>query len=135
MDQPVPFALRTRTRLDFPATEARLRELLAAAGFGVQTEIDVAATLQAKLGLETPPCRILGACNPAFAHRALELEPLVATLMPCNVVLWERGEHREVALLDPGFMGAVLPELAELGHSASQTLRAVLEQLEAEAPA
>ncbi len=52
---------------------------------------------------------------------------MVATLMPCNVVLWERGDHREVALLDPGFMGAVLPELAELGQSASLKLRAVLE--------
>ncbi len=68
MDQPVPFALRPRPRLDFPAAEARLRELLAAAGFGIQTEIDIAAILQAKLGLEMPPCRILGACNPAFSR-------------------------------------------------------------------
>lgn len=116
MDQPTPFALRTRTSLDFPTVEARLRELLAREGFGIQSEIDVSATLKAKLGLETPACRILGACNPTFAHQALELEPMLATLMPCNVVLWERGAHREVALLDPAFMGAVLPELTALGR-------------------
>jgi uncharacterized protein (DUF302 family) len=135
MEQAAPYALSARTALPFAVAEIRLRELLAQAGFGIQTEIDVAATLKNKLGLDTPPCRILGACNPAFAHQALELEPLVAVLMPCNVVLWERGDHRDVAVMDPGFMGRVQPALAELGDSASLRLHAVLEALEAESPA
>ena len=75
--------------VDAPFDEAdrRTRAALADQGFGVLTEIDVAGTLRAKLGVERAPLKILGACNPGFAHRALELDPSVAVLLPCNVVL------------------------------------------------
>jgi uncharacterized protein (DUF302 family) len=135
MDQPHPFALRIRISTPLAEAERRARELLAEEGFGVLTEIDVSATLQAKLGLETAPCRILGACNPAFAHRALELEPQVSVLLPCNVVIREMGSHREVAALDPTFMGAVLPRLEELSREVGRRIRRVLDRLEAEASA
>src|SRR5512141_3312770 len=74
---------------------------LAEQGFGVLTEIDVAATLQAKLGVERSPLKILGACNPTFAHRALELDEFVSLLLPCNVVLTETGDGTRISAVDP----------------------------------
>ena len=73
--------------LPFGVAVSRTRELLAAAGFGIITEVDLAATLKTKLGAQVAPEVILGACNPAFAHRAITTEPSVATLVPCNVVV------------------------------------------------
>ena len=74
---------------------------MASQGFGILTEIDVAATFKAKLGVERPPLKILGACNPQFAHRALELDPSVALMLPCNVVLAGDGGRTHVSIADP----------------------------------
>jgi uncharacterized protein (DUF302 family) len=91
------------TRLQGPFDD--IREAVIAAlkteGFGVLTEIDVAATLKAKLDVDRPPYRILGACNPPFAHRAIETDPSIGALLPCNVVVRSDGDAVVVEMMDP----------------------------------
>jgi uncharacterized protein (DUF302 family) len=88
--------------MDMPSLKARTVEALKTEGFGVITEIDLQATLQAKLGKEHLPHLILGACSPAFAHEAVTLEPRISTLLPCNVTLRQLpGGAHEVAVIDP----------------------------------
>lgn len=87
-----------------PMEEAvqRVMATLKEQGFGVLTEIDVQATLKAKLGVSVPPYRILGACNPSFAHQALQIEDKLGVLLPCNVIVRDAGGGKtEVAAIDP----------------------------------
>ena len=86
----------------FDETIARVEEALKAEGFGVLTRIDVRETLKAKIGADFRPYTILGACNPALAHEALQLEDKVGTMLPCNVVVQSWGDNEtEVAAIDP----------------------------------
>lgn len=94
-------AIEVTTSLSMGEAEAAVRESLLAQGFGVLTEIDVAATLKAKIGVERAPLKILGACNPQFAHRALEMDQSVSLLLPCNVVLADTGNGTRVSAVDP----------------------------------
>lgn len=93
-----------QTTLDVPidAAEEQVRHALSEEGFGVLTEIDVAETFKKKLNLDNfRPYRILGACNPVQAHKAIEAEPNIGALLPCNVVLQEEGEQTLVQAVDP----------------------------------
>jgi uncharacterized protein (DUF302 family) len=117
--------------------EASVRESLSAEGFGVLSEIDVAATLAAKIGVKRPGLKILGACNPQLANRALNLEPSTALFLPCNVVLEELSNgHTRVAIVDPRQLlakgrEAGTPELEALGQEAADALEQVCRSLTA----
>ena len=109
------------------ATAALARE-----GFGVLTTIDVAATLKKKLGKEVPPYVILGACNPEFAHQALEMEPQIGALLPCNVVVREeRGGQVRVEIMDPKAVLQLVdrPEIASIAAEVRARLERVLSAL------
>ncbi len=120
--------------VDLPPDEAEaaVREALVAQGFGVLTEIDVAATLKAKLGVERAPLKILGACNPDFAHRALDLDPSVSLLLPCNVIVEEVEGRTHVAAVDPRALMDD-PRFAELADEVAGRLRAAIDQVGARA--
>ncbi len=118
---------------DFVDVVAATRRALAAEGFGVISEIDVQATLKAKLGIDFRPYLILGACNPAMAHQALLLEDKVGTMLPCNVVvqLLPNGQDVEVAAVNPiASMGAIdNPDLRGVAAAVGGKLQAALSRL------
>ena len=118
---------------DFVDVVAATRRALAAEGFGVISEIDVQATLKAKLDVDFRPYLILGACNPAMAHQALLLEDKVGTMLPCNVVvqLLPNGQDVEVAAVNPiASMGAIdNPELRGVAAAVGGKLQAALSRL------
>ena len=115
------------TTVDRPLdqVESEVRAALVAEGFGVLTEIDVAATLAAKLGVQRPAMRILGACNPSLAHRALEIEPSVSLMLPCNVVVESTPEGTRVSVADPAKLLGT-PQLADLAAEAAGHLQKVI---------
>ncbi|MBM7515660.1 DUF302 domain-containing protein [Nocardioides nitrophenolicus] len=128
----IDFTLTATVPASYDDTVSRVRELLGEAGFGVLTEIDIRVTLKAKLDEDVPAQVILGACRPQLAHRALRVDPRIATLLPCNVVVADAGEGRtRVEVLDPGFMATLAPdpELAEVAADARARLAGMMEVL------
>jgi len=121
-------SFETTTTTTLEKTESAIRSALQAQGFGVLTEIDVAATLRAKLGVERAPLKILGACNPTFAQQALEIDPAVALLLPCNVVLETTDAGTHVAIVDPRAL-ITDPRFADLANDAATRLRAAIDAL------
>ncbi|MFD0256948.1 DUF302 domain-containing protein [Kitasatospora indigofera] len=116
--------------LDLPFAEAveRVRAALAEQGFGILTEIDVQATLRAKLDEEIEEYVILGACNPSLAHRAIEVDRRIGLLLPCNVVVRAADGHTVVEVMDPQLMVRVTeqPGLEAVADEAAGRLRAAL---------
>ncbi|MEV6163697.1 DUF302 domain-containing protein [Streptomyces sp. NPDC052052] len=124
-----------RVRADFARTVAAARQALAAQGFGVITEIDMAATLKAKLGRDMENYLILGACNPQLAERALDTDRGVGLLLPCNVVIRTEGSQTVVQALDPATMvtltglDAMVPVADEAAHRLDDALARLAEEL------
>jgi uncharacterized protein (DUF302 family) len=121
------------TTLHVPYEEAilRVKEALKAEGFGVLTEIDVQRTLREKLGAEMEPYIILGACNPQLAHRALEQEPDIGLLLPCNVVVHAEKEGSRVEVADPKAMLGIVgnERLNSIAEEAKQRLQRAVASL------
>lgn len=113
----------------FEETVERVKQALQREGFGVQAEIDITKALKEKLGVEIPRQLILGACNPQLAFQALQLEPEVSLLLPCNVTLTQKPGAVEVAVVDAGrlmeFVGN--PALQPIAREANRRLHAVLQ--------
>ena len=112
-------------------TIERVTQALAKEGFGILSDIDVAGTLKKKLGLDLPAYRILGACNPQFAHRAIEAEPEIGTLLPCNVVVRKVGAGTRVDIMDPLAVMQLVgkPEVATIASEVRGRLQRVLGEI------
>ena len=122
-------AIETTLSATLDETEAIVRLALKSQGFGVLTEMDVASILKEKLGIERSPLKILGACNPDFANRALTIDPSVSLLLPCNVVLETVSDGTRVAIADPR---ELMPDmaLADLAQEAAQQLIHVIAEIQ-----
>lgn len=126
------YALSRTTTLSYEEADARVRDALQEEGFGVLTEIDVSATLKKKLDVDFTPYEILGACNPGLAHQALQAEPDIGLLLPCNVVVRTLPDGRTmVEALDPVIQLGVAdnPALRDLADDVRERMRRVIQAL------
>jgi uncharacterized protein (DUF302 family) len=129
------YALSTTVNLPYRAAVGQVRDALAGQGFGILTEIDLQATLKKKLGVDIAPQVILGACNPPLAHAALEAEPSIGLLLPCNVVVRSTSDDTSIVeAVDPQTMVALTanPTLQKVADGASRRLNAALNRLTAD---
>ena len=118
--------------MPFDTAVQRVTEELAKVGFGVLTEIDVQATMKKKLGQEMPPYRILGACNPGFASRAIAAEPQIGALLPCNVVVRQDSTGAvHVEVMDPSAILTLVdrPDVASMAIEVRGKLEQALAQV------
>ena len=129
---PSKYAFGKTVAMEHEQAVERVTQELAKEGFGVLTEIDVAATLKKKLGKDMPPYRILGACNPQFAHRAIEAEPQIGALLPCNVVVRDDAAGKTIVeIMDPNAVLQLVerPEIAQIAAEVRKRLERVLAAL------
>jgi len=119
--------MTVQTHLSMDEALGKVTDALQKEGFGVLTEIDVQATMKKKLNIESRPYRILGACNPALAHRAIEAEAEVGVLLPCNVVVRETDNGAVISIMDPDIMSTVTgnPDLRAVAEEARARLKRV----------
>jgi uncharacterized protein (DUF302 family) len=120
---------------EMPVVRQAAVDALKAEGFGVLTEIDMAATMKARLDVEMPPYLILGACNPPFAHRSVTADPAIGALLPCNVVIRASGDQVVVEVMDPAKVLRLVdnPEVDEVATEIRARLVRVVEALSANA--
>jgi len=126
------YAFGRTVSLGYEAAIEKVTAELAKVGFGVLTEIDVAATMKKKINVDMPPYRILGACNPQFANKALAVEPQIGALLPCNVVVRKDAANQTwVEFMDPAAILALVdrPEIVPLANEVRARLRQVMDAL------
>lgn len=123
------FTRRIDTDLSYDAAVAATKAALQEQGFGTLTEIDIRQVLKDKLDVDVDPQVIIGACNPQLAHRAMGVDPRVATLLPCNVVVRAEDGRTVVEALDPAMMADVsgVPALAEVADEAARRIQLALD--------
>ena len=120
------------TSLGYEQALAKVQEELKKEGFGILTEIDVKETLKKKLNVDFRRYKILGACNPAFAHQALQVESRIGTMLPCNVIVQEREDGQtEVSAINPieSMKTVANPQLEPIGSAVAAKLKAVVERV------
>jgi uncharacterized protein (DUF302 family) len=127
------FEETVQLEVPFDAALSRTKEAFAAEGFGTLTEIDVQATLRAKTGRDMARYVIVGACNPTLAMSALDVEPQIGVLLPCNVVVRESGERVVVEAMDPGVMAELVGgnEIRPIAAEARRLVGNAMERLSA----
>lgn len=124
-----PLGMSAVLPLSMEDAETAIREALSVEGFGILTEIDVAATLKQKIDVDRPPYKILGACNPHLAHRAISHDEAIGLLLPCNVTLADDANGTRVSIVDPLMMLGVAgddPDMHELATEAKVKLERAL---------
>jgi uncharacterized protein (DUF302 family) len=126
------YYFRKTVRSEFDEAVSKITQALKEEGFGILTEIDVKSTLKKKLDVDFRKYRILGACNPPFAYKALQAEDKVGTMLPCNVIVQETADGEvEIAAIDPiASMKAIdNPELREIAETIAQKLKIIVENV------
>ncbi len=121
------YGMSVHTSLSMEDAETHIRRALNDQGFGILTEIDIAATLKSKLGVERRPYKILGACNPPLANRALEADESIGLLLPCNVVVYEDDDGTVVSVIEPLTMVEHSPGVQDIADEAHNALERAIQ--------
>ncbi len=125
------YGYNKKSTLSFENTVAKIKDVLADKGFGILTEIDVKATMKKKLNIDYDSYIILGACNPSFAHKALQAEKEIGLLLPCNVIVYKNNSNVYVSTILPSSAMSIVKnlKLAEISKEVEEKLKSVIDSL------